>query len=238
MHIRVLPLSAVGRPLGSIRVDYTKGIPERLWSGAATGPVPGLAREVPFHSDRRAQPDAHQALSGPGCGSRGGSRAHQPPLSHWHLEVYRLPESHHSHAEIQPYYREEDVCLVTALHNGMNLVAKEFIVARHDEQGARILSRFTGASHELADALVVNPYGTDELAHAIHTALTMSAKEKRARMKRMRAVVQENNAYRWAGNLIRELAAVRLETAVAHSNAQPGARSLRLPLVRAGRGAA
>ncbi len=66
---------------------------------------------------------------------------------------------HHSHAEIQPYYREADVCLVTSLHDGMNLVAKEYIVARKDEQGVLILSRFTGASHELADALVVNPYG-------------------------------------------------------------------------------
>ena len=70
-----------------------------------------------------------------------------------------------------------DLCLVTSLHDGMNLVAKEFVAARDDEQGALILSRFTGASHELADALVVNPYDTDELAHAIHAALTMPAEE-------------------------------------------------------------
>ena len=92
----------------------------------------------------------------------------------------------------------------------MNLVAKEYVVARKDEQGVLILSRFTGASQELADALVVNPYDTDELAQAIHTALTMPPEERRARMQRMRAVVQENNVYRWAGELIGELAAIRL----------------------------
>jgi trehalose 6-phosphate synthase len=74
------------------------------------------------------------------------------------------------------------------------------------------LSRFTGASHELSDALVVNPYDTDELAQAIHTALTMSPQEKSARMQRMRSVVKEHNVYRWAGNLIGELAGIRLET--------------------------
>ena len=145
---------------------------------------------------------------------------------------------HHSHEEIQPYYREADVCLVTSLHDGMNLVAKEYVAARDDEQGALILSRFTGASHELADALVVNPYDTDELARAIHTALTMPPEERQARMQRMRAVVQENNVYRWAGNLIGELAGIRLEPAAVAPirPAEPHAR--RLPLAHVGRGAA
>ena len=122
---------------------------------------------------------------------------------------------HRSHEEIQAYYREADFCLVTSLHDGMNLVAKEYVAARRDEQGVLILSRFAGASHELSDALVVNPYDTDELAEAIHTALSMPAKEKRARMQRMRAVVEEHNVYRWAGSLIAELAAVRPEPAPA-----------------------
>jgi trehalose-6-phosphate synthase len=117
----------------------------------------------------------------------------------------------HSHEEIQPYYRAAEFCLVTSLHDGMNLVAKEYIAARQDEGGSLILSRFTGASHELPDALIVNPYDTDELAQAIHTALTMSEQERRARMARMRAVVKEHNIYRWAGNLIGELAEIRLE---------------------------
>ena len=118
---------------------------------------------------------------------------------------------HHSHEEILPYYRAADFCLVTSLHDGMNLVAKEYVAARHDERGALILSRFTGASHELADALVVNPYDTDELGDAIHAALSMPADERRARMQRMRATVREHNVYRWAGNLIGELAEVRLD---------------------------
>ena len=120
---------------------------------------------------------------------------------------------HHSHDEIQQYYQAADFCLVTALHDGMNLVAKEYVAARDDEQGVLILSRFTGASHELADALIVNPYDTTELAALIHTALTMPAEEKSARMRRMRAVVKENNVFRWAGSLIGELAAIRLEPA-------------------------
>jgi trehalose 6-phosphate synthase len=119
---------------------------------------------------------------------------------------------HHSHEEIKPYYRAADFCLVTSLHDGMNLVAKEYIATRSDEQGSLILSRFTGASHELMDALVVNPYDTEELADAVHTALVMLPDEKRARMQRMRALVQEHNVYRWAGSLIGELAGIRLET--------------------------
>jgi trehalose 6-phosphate synthase len=112
--------------------------------------------------------------------------------------------------------------MVTSLHDGMNLVAKEYVAARHDDQGMLILSRFTGASHELSDALVVNPYDTDELAQAIHAALTMPADEKRVRMQRMRAVVKENNVYRWAGNLIGELAGIRLETPAGGATDEPG----------------
>src|SRR6267378_1178118 len=81
---------------------------------------------------------------------------------------------HHSHEEIKPYYRAADFCLVTSLHDGMNLVAKEYAATRSDEQGALILSRFTGASHELVDALLVNPYDTEQLAESIHRALAMA----------------------------------------------------------------
>jgi trehalose 6-phosphate synthase len=104
--------------------------------------------------------------------------------------------------------------MVTSLHDGMNLVAKEFVATRSDEQGVLILSRFAGASHELMDSLQVNPYDTGELADAIHRALEMSPEEKRARMARMRSYVREHNVYRWAGNLIAELAAVRLDKPV------------------------
>ncbi len=91
----------------------------------------------------------------------------------------------------------------------MNLVAKEFVAARHDDQGVLVLSRFAGASHELADALIVNPYDTEEIALALHKALEMSPEERGIRMQRMRAIVKERNIYRWAGSLISELCAIR-----------------------------
>jgi trehalose 6-phosphate synthase len=117
------------------------------------------------------------------------------------------------------------LCLVTSLHDGMNLVAKEYVAARSDEGGVLILSRFAGASHELADALLVNPYDTEGLADAIHRALAMAPEERRARMARMRLYVREHNIYRWAGTLIAELAAIRLQPAE-EPNGQPAAREL------------
>jgi len=217
--------------LGVDRVDYTKGIPERLR---------GVERLFDLYPAYREKFTFIQI----GAPSRTHIKRYQDLLTEVEEEAERINRRfrtgawrpivflnrHHSHAEIQPYYREADVCLVTSLHDGMNLVAKEYIAARADGQGALILSRFTGASHELADALVVNPYDTDELAQAIHRALTMPPEERQARMQRMRAVVQENNVYRWAGNLIGELAAIRL--------GQPEARGRHLPLAPVGRGAA
>ena len=94
---------------------------------------------------------------------------------------------------------------MTSLHDGMNLVAKEFVAARDDEQGVLILSRFTGASRELRDALIVNPYDTEELADAIFAPWKWSP-EKKERMQRMRRAVKEHNVYRWAADLIGELA--------------------------------
>jgi trehalose-6-phosphate synthase len=120
---------------------------------------------------------------------------------------------HHSHEEIERYYRAADFCLITALHDGMNLVAKEFVASRSDEEGVLILSTFAGASRELSDAIIVNPYDIDELADAIHLALEMNHSERASRMRRMRQVVAEHNVYRWAGNLIAELCGIRVEKA-------------------------
>jgi trehalose 6-phosphate synthase len=91
----------------------------------------------------------------------------------------------------------------------MNLVAKEFVASRWDDEGVLILSRFTGASHELADALIVNPYDTEDLARALRRALEMAPQERRMRMQRMRACVNERNIYRWAGSLMGELCEIR-----------------------------
>jgi trehalose-6-phosphate synthase len=198
--------------LGVDRVDYTKGIPERLR---------GIERFFELHPEFREKFTFIQI----GAPSRTHIKRYQDLMMEVDAEVERINRTfrsgswkpivfvarHHSHAEVEAFYREADVCMVTSLHDGMNLVAKEFLAARQDEQGMLILSRFAGASHELPDSLVVNPYDTDEIAEAIHRALTMPSEDKRARMHRMRGVIRENNVYRWAGSLIGELAAIRLE---------------------------
>jgi len=117
----------------------------------------------------------------------------------------------HSHKEIDPYYKAADLCLVTSLHDGMNLVAKEFVAARNDESGVLILSIFTGAARELRDALQVNPYDLDQTAEAIRLALEMDPDEKQSRMQHMRRAIREHNIYQWAGSLIAELCELRLD---------------------------
>jgi trehalose 6-phosphate synthase len=123
-----------------------------------------------------------------------------------------LLNRHHSHKEIAPYYKAADLCLVTSLHDGMNLVAKEFIAARDDEDGVLVLSQFTGASRELHDALPVNPYDTEQLAEMIQRALEMQPEDRHARMVRMRHTVKEHNVYRWAADLISDLSEIRLDS--------------------------
>ena len=120
-------------------------------------------------------------------------------------------KKHHSHEEIRPFYETADLCLVTSLHDGMNLVAKEYVGVRDDESGVLILSQFTGAARELRDALIVNPYDTEEMVEAIRTALEMSVAEQKARMQAMRETLKSRNIYYWAANLITALAQVRLE---------------------------
>lgn len=119
---------------------------------------------------------------------------------------------HHTHEEIERFYKLADFCLVTSLHDGMNLVAKEFLASREDEEGMLILSRFTGASNELRDAILINPYDADEMAEAIRLTLDMRPDERHRRMHRMRELVKEQNIYRWAGMLINELSNVQIES--------------------------
>ena len=125
-------------------------------------------------------------------------------------EVILLPGT--EDRDIWAYYRHADFCMVTSLHDGMNLVAKEFVSVRDDEDGALILSRFAGASHELRDALIVNPYDLAGMAESIRAALEMPPEERRARMIRMRHSVVDHNIYRWAGLLLSELARIPVET--------------------------
>jgi trehalose 6-phosphate synthase len=193
--------------VGVERIDYTKGLPERFrairrfferWPEYRGRVVfvqiasPSRSRIPRYQQLRLEIQDAVRAINAE-LGDRG-----------WRPILYR--ERHHEHREIRDYYRNADFCVVTSLHDGMNLVAKEFIAAREDDRGVLILSRFTGASRELRDALVVNPYDIEGTAEAIRAAIEMPPAERRSRMARMRAQVREHNIYRWAAMLLDELA--------------------------------
>jgi trehalose 6-phosphate synthase len=224
--LRQLGVEATCMGLGVDRVDYTKGIPERFR---------GIERLLERHPYYRGKLSLVQI----GAPSRTRIKRYRDLMNEVEEEALRINRRfqagkwkpivflnrHHNREEIQAYYRAADFCLVTSLHDGMNLVAKEYVASRADEQGALILSRFTGAIHELQDALAVNPYDTDELADVIHTALEMPPEEARARMRRMRAVVKEHNVYRWAATLIGELAGIRMEPkSGAAQTMDPGSR--------------
>ena len=198
--------------IGVDRVDYTKGIVERFH---------GIERFLEKYPAYQGQFTFVQI----GAPSRTHIKRYHDFLAEVEAEAERINwrfqrtnwrpiaflKRHHSHQEIEPYYKVADLCMVTSLHDGMNLVAKEFVAAREDEQGVLILSRFTGACRELRDALIVNPYDIEQLAEAVRFALEMDPEECRARMRRMRQVVREHNVYQWAGNLISELADIRVE---------------------------
>ena len=107
--------------------------------------------------------------------------------------------------DLMALFRLAGVCVVSSLHDGMNLVAKEYVASRFDEHGVLVLSRFTGAARELPEALLINPYDIRDIALKLHQALQMSALEKRERMRRMRRTVRRNNIYAWAGRFLREM---------------------------------
>ena len=114
------------------------------------------------------------------------------------------------------FYRAADVCYVSSLHDGMNLVAKEFVAARDDERGVLVLSQFTGAARELTEALIVNPYDLDEASGALAAALEMPEDEQRERMRAMRSLIAEFNVYRWAGQMIVDAARLRSRDRLSH----------------------
>lgn len=116
-----------------------------------------------------------------------------------------LEKRNYTHEKLQQLYRFAHVCLVTSLHDGMNLVAKEFVAARTDEEGVLVLSQFTGAARDLKGAILINPYSAEETSLALHTALTMPKSEQRRRMKTLRFSVRDYNIYRWSATLIRAL---------------------------------
>lgn len=210
--LRELGVDALFVGVGVERVDYTKGIAERF-------------KAIERLMEKRPEYQGKFTFVQIGAPSRTHIKRYHDLLGEVEAEADRINwrfqsgkwrpivylKRQHSHKEIQRYYRTADLCMVTALHDGMNLVAKEFVAARDDEQGVLILSQFTGAARELRDALIVNPYDVEKVANAIHYALVMQPEDRKTRMQRMRRIVKENNVYRWAGNLITELSDIRLD---------------------------
>jgi trehalose 6-phosphate synthase len=191
--------------LGVDRMDYTKGIPERFravdrfldrypaWRNRFVFVQMGAPSrtEIREYRDLNSEIDALADQ----INARHGVNGWKPIC---------LVRAHHGIEDIFAGYRAAHVCVVSSLHDGMNLVAKEFVAARDDRRGVLILSPFTGAAREMPEALLVNPYATDAFADALNTALTMPPEEQQRRMQRLRAQVAEHNIYRWAGLLLTE----------------------------------
>ncbi len=191
--------------LGVDRVDYTKGIPERFRA---------VDRLLTLHPDRKGKVSLVQ-IGAP-------SRVHIPTYRRLNDELDTLVEEiNWRHGDeswrpivflnenmpperVYPFYRIAAACVVSSLHDGMNLVAKEYVAARHDLRGVLVLSRFTGAAQELTDAVLINPFAVDEFAQALRLALEMPEEEQERRMRRLRQIVTDNNIYRWAGMLLSE----------------------------------
>lgn len=192
--------------LGLDRIDYTKGIPERIRA------VGRFLEKYPQYKERFVFIQMG-ALS----------RVHLTQYRNLNDEINDLVEKvnwKHStenwspiifsrrtltHPETLAVYRMADVCVVSSLHDGMNIVAKEYICAKNKLDGMLVLSRFTGAARELPEAILINPYDIEDFAEKIKQALTMSKKEKAQRMEKMRQTIKSNDIYRWANKFINEL---------------------------------
>ncbi|MFO0585501.1 MAG: trehalose-6-phosphate synthase [Anaeromyxobacter sp.] len=189
--------------VGVDRLDYTKGIEERFLAvERLLERFPGYRGRftfVQFAAPSRTTIESYRALNErvEALADRINQRFALPG---WTPIV--LLRRHHEPPEIFRMYRAADVCYVSSLHDGMNLVAKEFVAARDDLRGVLILSRFTGAARELSEALVVNPYDLEAAAGAFAAALEMPAAEQEERMRAMRTLVSELNVYRWAGKML------------------------------------
>ena len=201
--------------VGVDRFDYTKGILERL------NAVERLLEKHPEWIERFV----FVQVAAPTRSSLEEYRAFQERVERLTLRinerfgrpgyqpVHLLAQHHDSHA-VNELFRAADMCIVTSLHDGMNLVSKEFVAARDDQQGVLILSRFAGAAREMTEALIVNPYHVEETADALHRAATMPAAEQRARMASLRATVREFNVFRWAGRMLTDAGRWRLKARV------------------------
>jgi alpha,alpha-trehalose-phosphate synthase [UDP-forming] len=205
--------------LGIDRIDYTKGIPERL-----------RALDRLFEK----QPEYRERLTFVQIGVPSRTHIHQYQQLdaeidalvetinwNWSTDSWRpivYLKQQYGFRDMSALHQIANFCVVSSLDDGMNLVAKEFVASRVDEDGVLILSRFTGAARELTQAVLVNPFAVDELADAMHLALTMPPDERSRRMQRMRVTAAENNIYRWAGKFLSVLLSFELpdDAPVAH----------------------
>ena len=201
--------------VGVDRFDYTKGILERLRA------VEGLLERYPqwrgkfvfvqVAAPTRAALEEYRSfhdriqLATDRINKRFSTDVYQP--------VHLLVE-HHERDAVNELFRAANMCVVTSLHDGMNLVSKEFVAARDDEQGVLILSRFAGAARELTEALIVNPYHVEESSDALHRAATMPPAEQRERMGSLRMTVREYNVYRWAGRMLADAGRWRMRARI------------------------
>jgi alpha,alpha-trehalose-phosphate synthase [UDP-forming] len=204
-----LGLEGMRLGIGIERIDYTKGIPERLRG------LDRLLEKYPEHREKILFVQAGVP-----------SRTHVPAYKRlddeiddlvdeinwkWSTEAWKpilYLKKQQGLAEMISLHRLADFCIVSSLHDGLNLVAKEFAASRVDEDGVLILSQFTGSSREMPDALIINPFSVDDVAEAMHKALIMPEEERHKRMRKLRQAVSENNVYRWAGKIIHALLAI------------------------------
>ncbi len=192
--------------VGIDRIDYTKGIVERFEA------IDRFLEKYPAYIEKFVFFQVGPL-----------SRIHIPKYREYNDEVYNrmvdinekwrrknwqpiiLHKVHLGLEDVLAYYRAADICIVGAIHDGMNLVAKEFVASRTDEKGVLLLSKFTGSSRELEQAILINPLATDQFADAIRQALEMPADEQTERMRKMRNAVRKNNVYRWAGKIVNDM---------------------------------
>lgn len=196
--------------IGVDRIDYTKGLIEKflaierflekypLYQGKFTFVQIG----APSRSLLKTYADTISAVE------------HEANRINWKFKSKNWQpilflKKHHSHEEIMPFYKSANLCMVTSLHDGMNLVAKEFIASRNQNDGVLILSQFAGASQELLGAMIINPYNIEQAADAIKNALEMPKDQQYHKMKQMRRVIMGHNVYAWAAAILRTMASIQ-----------------------------
>jgi trehalose 6-phosphate synthase len=219
--------------VGIERFDYTKGILDRLRA------VDDLLTREPSWKGRlvfiqaaaptRNRLEKYSELQEEGLrlaaeiNERHGSGDYRP---------VELVVRHHAPDEVYELFRAADACIVSSLHDGMNLVAKEFVAARDDEQGVLVLSSFAGASRELSEALIVNPYDTAAMASTLERALLMPQQEQRDRMRLMRELIRERNVYRWAAQMLMDASRLRKRERIRAKRKERAFAPPRLAIVR------